>query len=97
MGKVLRHSEEDSLPIPSHEERKGERKGDRLLYLATQLLVRIPYLTMPRIPRGQVTGHAYHILNRGNGGVTVFHKDGDYAAFLDLLAIVSNHVKLPPL
>lgn len=40
---------------------------------------------MPRIPRGQVAGHAYHILNRGNSGVTVFHKDGDYAAFLDLL------------
>jgi putative transposase len=33
-----------------------------------------------------MTGHAYHILNRGNGGVPVFHKDGDYAAFLGLLA-----------
>lgn len=41
---------------------------------------------MPRIPRGHRAGHAYHILNRGNGGATVFHKDGDYAAFLDLLA-----------
>jgi hypothetical protein len=28
---------------------------------------------MPRIPRGQVAGHAYHVLNRGNGGTTVFH------------------------
>jgi putative transposase len=26
------------------------------------------------------------VLNRGNGGTTVFHKAGDYAAFLDLLA-----------
>lgn len=28
-----------------------------------------PYaqLAMPRIPRGQVAGHAYHVLNRGNG------------------------------
>jgi putative transposase len=33
-----------------------------------------------------VAGHAYHVLNRGNGGATVFHKDGDYTAFLDLLA-----------
>lgn len=41
---------------------------------------------MPRTPWGQVAGHAYHLLNRGNGGATVFHKDGDYAAFLDLLA-----------
>lgn len=40
---------------------------------------------MPRIPRGASAGHAYHVLNRGNGGVTVFHKDADYAAFLDLL------------
>ncbi len=41
---------------------------------------------MPRIPRGQVGGHVYHVLNRGNGGATVFHKDGDYAAFFELLA-----------
>jgi putative transposase len=40
---------------------------------------------MPRIPRGQVGGHAYHVLNRGNGGATIFHKDGDFTAFLDLL------------
>ena len=41
---------------------------------------------MPRIPRGQVTGQAYHVLNRGNGGAVIFHKDGDYAAFFALLA-----------
>ena len=41
---------------------------------------------MPRIPRGQIAGHVYHVLNRGNGGATVFHKDGDYRAFLHLLA-----------
>ena len=40
---------------------------------------------MPRIPRGQLAGHAYHVLNRGNGGVVVFHKASDYAAFLTLL------------
>ena len=45
---------------------------------------------MPRIPRGQVAGHAYHVLNRGNGGTTVFHKDGDYMAFLDLLATAKS-------
>jgi len=42
---------------------------------------------MPRIPRGQVAGNAYHVLNRGNGGAVVFHKEGDYTAFLDLLAM----------
>lgn len=45
---------------------------------------------MPRIPRGQVAGHAYHILNRGNGGATVFHKNGDYTAFLNLLAMAKT-------
>lgn len=42
--------------------------------------------SMPHIPRGQVAGHAYHVMNRGNGGATVFHKEGHYSAFLDLLA-----------
>ncbi|MFO0778556.1 MAG: transposase [Nitrospira sp.] len=41
---------------------------------------------MPRIPRGHLAGHAFHVLNRGNGGSTVFHADGDYRAFLELLA-----------
>ena len=44
---------------------------------------------MPRIPRGQVAGHAYHVLNRENGGTTVFHKEDDYSAFLDFLATES--------
>ena len=41
---------------------------------------------MPRIPRGQIGGHAYHVLNRGNAGALIFHKDRDYHAFLALLA-----------
>ena len=45
---------------------------------------------MPRIPRGQIAGHTYHIINRGNGGATVFHKDNDYQAFLDLLAVAKS-------
>jgi hypothetical protein len=67
-------------------ERAALFKGDRLLFLASKMLVRVLCAAMPRIPRGQVGGHAYHVLNRGNGGATVFHKDGDYAAFIDLLA-----------
>lgn len=42
--------------------------------------------SMPRIPRGQVAGHVCHVLNRGNGGVVVFHKESDSTAFLDLRA-----------
>ncbi|MDH5668630.1 MAG: transposase [Nitrospira sp.] len=49
---------------------------------------------MPRIPRGQVAGHAYHVLNRGNGGAPVFHKDADYAAFLELLGAAKARHRL---
>jgi putative transposase len=48
---------------------------------------------MPNIPREHVAGHAYHVPNRGIGGTTVFLKDGDYTAFLDLLATAKS--KLP--
>jgi putative transposase len=42
---------------------------------------------MPRIPRGQQAGYAYHVINRGNDRATVFHKAQDYEAFLTMLAI----------
>lgn len=40
---------------------------------------------MPRIARGLVGGMFYHVLNRGNGKQTVFHKDQDYQVFLELM------------
>lgn len=43
-------------------------------------------LAMPRIPRGQVAGYAYHVINRGNSRAEVFHGSGDYKVFLELLA-----------
>src|SRR5208282_4235668 len=36
---------------------------------------------MPRRWRCHTGGYAYHALNRGVGRATIFHKDGDYAAF----------------
>jgi putative transposase len=42
---------------------------------------------MPRIPRGQQAGFVYHLINRGNGRATIFHKDQDYQAFLSILAL----------
>lgn len=36
----------------------------------------------------------YHVLNRGNGQATVFHKDGDFAAFLDLMAEANERLPL---
>jgi putative transposase len=40
---------------------------------------------MPRTQRACVGGLCYHVLNRGNGRATVFHKPGDFAAFAALL------------
>ncbi len=41
---------------------------------------------MPRTIRASAGGYCYHVLNRGNGRAQVFHHEGDYAAFLGLLA-----------
>jgi putative transposase len=40
---------------------------------------------MPRTARASQGGYCYHVVNRGNARRTVFHKNGDYAAFLKLL------------
>lgn len=40
---------------------------------------------MPRSPRADEAGGLYHALNRGNLRATIFHKDGDYAAFEKIL------------
>jgi hypothetical protein len=39
-------------------------------------------LFMPRTARASVGGMCYHVLNRGNRRAEVFHKDGDYQAFV---------------
>ncbi len=36
---------------------------------------------MPRTARSIEAGTVYHVLNRGNGRMRLFHKDGDYEAF----------------
>ena len=41
---------------------------------------------MPRVARSIETGCAYHLMNRGNGRMTLFHKPADYAAFVRVLA-----------
>ncbi len=40
---------------------------------------------MPRPPRADEAGGLYHALNRGNLRATIFHKEGDYAAFETIL------------
>jgi putative transposase len=49
---------------------------------------------MPRKPRISLGNYCYHVLNRGNGRNTVFHKDGDYAAFLKLMKEASERTAM---
>lgn len=49
---------------------------------------------MPRQPRISLANICYHVLNRGNGRNTVFHKDGDYAAFLKLMHQASERTPM---
>jgi putative transposase len=49
---------------------------------------------MPRTARASVGGMCYHVLNRGNGRADVFHKDGDFAAFLELMAGANERLPL---
>jgi putative transposase len=42
---------------------------------------------MGRPPRADEGGLAYHVLNRGNGRMTIFEKDGDYEAFERVLSL----------
>ena len=49
---------------------------------------------MPRTARASAGGVCYHVLNRGNGRADVFHSDGDYAAFLDLIAAASERLPM---
>lgn len=41
---------------------------------------------MPRHLRQTPTGYVFHVINRGVGRRTVFHKDADYVAFENVLA-----------
>lgn len=49
---------------------------------------------MPRTARASQGGYCYHVLNRGNARRTVFHKDGDFTAFVKLLTQAGERVPL---
>ncbi len=49
---------------------------------------------MARTARASVGGTCYHVLNRGNGRADVFHKDGDFAAFIELMAEANERLPL---
>ncbi len=47
---------------------------------------------MGRPYRTALAGYVYHMLNRGNGRLRIFHKDGDYEAFERILGEALAHV-----
>src|SRR5580692_313513 len=49
---------------------------------------------MPRTARAFAGGNCYHVLNRGNARRTVFHNDGDFVAFVDLMAAATHRVPM---
>jgi hypothetical protein len=67
-------------------EQHQERKGDILLFCCRHTPRSATIPSMPRTARASQGGYCYHVLNRGNGRRHVFHKDGDYAAFVKALA-----------
>ena len=42
-------------------------------------------LSMPRTARASVGKICYHVINRGNGRATVFHKQADYVRFTEMM------------
>lgn len=49
---------------------------------------------MPRTARASVGGICYHVLNRGNARGDVFHKDGDFAAFVKLISLANERLPM---
>lgn len=50
---------------------------------------------MPRTARAIVGGYCYHLINRGNNRLCVFHEYADYAAFLSLMTQTQKRLMIP--
>ncbi len=49
---------------------------------------------MPRTARASVGGICYHVINRGNARSEVFHKQGDYQAFVNLIEAACKRMSM---
>ena len=49
---------------------------------------------MPRTARASAGHICDHVLNRGNARADVFHRRGDYQAFVDLLGLACNRLPM---
>lgn len=52
---------------------------------------------MPRTARATLGGIAYHVMNRGNGRMAVFHDATDYETFWDLIGRACERLPMPVL
>src|SRR5438034_893562 len=69
------------LSVNSNENQRRRRKRGRESFLLTARPGTHKLRPMPRRLRFASGGYVYHVLNRAVGRVTLFRKDGDYAAF----------------
>jgi len=49
---------------------------------------------MPRTARASVGGICYHVINRGNAQAQVFHKNGDYQSFVELIGLACRRIPM---
>jgi len=49
---------------------------------------------MPRTARAAVGGVCYHVINRGNGRMKVFHTAEDHENFLEILARANARIDM---
>ncbi len=61
------------------------KKGTGYFFKYGIIAQNIQGVTVPRIARGLIGGEIYHIINRGNRKMEVFHFDRDYEKFIALL------------
>lgn len=47
---------------------------------------------MPRTARASVEGLCYHVINPSNAQIEVFHEDGDYRAFVELIGLACEGI-----
>ncbi|HUG99778.1 MAG TPA: transposase [Gammaproteobacteria bacterium] len=49
---------------------------------------------MARVPRKFLAGHCYHVMNRGNGGTTVYFDQRDFDAFLQIIGQAQDRLAM---
>ncbi len=70
----------------------GKLKEDILLFTSLRPLTDVSG-SMPRTARASVGDICYHVINR-NAQTEVFHKDGDYRAFVELIRSACERIPM---